>query len=62
MQVRIANAPVSWGVFYGDDPTNPPWAKVLDEIAATGHRWTELGPIGFLPEDPGQLAEGPGRT
>ncbi len=57
MQVRIANAPVSWGVFFGDDPTNPPWTKVLDEIAGAGYRWTELGPIGYLPEDPAELSD-----
>ena len=57
MRVRIANAPVSWGVFFGDDPTNPPWAKVLDEIAGAGYRWTELGPIGYLPEDPAELSD-----
>jgi inosose dehydratase len=53
----VGNAPLSWGVFEGDAATNPPWEKVLDEIAQAGYRRTELGPIGFLPEDLGVLGE-----
>lgn len=49
--LKIGNAPLSWGVFEGEAPGNPPWELVLDEIAAAGYRRTELGPIGFLPED-----------
>ena len=55
MTVRIGNAPVSWGIAYGDDPNNPDWLWVLDQIAETGYRWVELGPIGFCPEEPGRL-------
>lgn len=53
--LEVGNAPLSWGVFEGDDPNNPPWAVVLDEIVAAGYSRTELGPIGFLPEDPSTL-------
>src|SRR5262245_15711995 len=49
--LNVGNAPLSWGVFEGDAEGNPPWASVLDEIVAAGYRRTELGPIGFLPED-----------
>jgi inosose dehydratase len=49
--LRIGNAPLSWGVFEGDSPDNPRWDEVLDEIVAAGYQRTELGPIGFLPED-----------
>lgn len=56
MHVRIANAPVSWGVDYAGDPDSPPYERVLDEIAAAGFRHIELGPVGYLPEDPEQLA------
>lgn len=56
MTVKIGNAPVSWGVFYGDDPTNPDWSWVLDQVAETGFKWVELGPIGFCPEEPERLA------
>jgi inosose dehydratase len=53
--LKIGNAPLSWGVFEGDAEDNPPWDEVLDEIAAAGYLRTELGPIGFLPEDPNIL-------
>jgi len=55
--VHVGNAPLSWGVFEGDAATNPPWETVLDEILAAGYRGTELGPIGFLPEDIAVLSE-----
>lgn len=51
-RLDFGNAPLSWGVFEGEDERNPPWAAVLDEIAQAGYRHLELGPIGFLPEDP----------
>ena len=57
MVVSVANGPVSWGVYYGGDPTNFPWPRYLDEVAAAGFRWTELGPIGYLPEEPGHLRD-----
>ena len=44
----VGNAPVSWGVYEADRP-NPPFARVLDEIAAAGYEGTELGPYGYLP-------------
>lgn len=56
MHVKLANAPVSWGVDYADDPKNPPWRKVMDEIAEAGYRHTELGPYGFYPTDPAVLS------
>lgn len=56
MHVKLANAPVSWGVDYADDPKNPPWQKVMDEIAEAGYSHTELGPYGFYPTDPKTLA------
>ncbi len=52
MQVSIANAPCSWGVEFADDPRNPSWTKVLDEAQAADYQGMELGPIGFMPEDP----------
>jgi inosose dehydratase len=55
--IAIANGPVSWGVYYGGDPTNYPWQRYLDEVAAAGFAWTELGPIGYLPEDAGRLRD-----
>ena len=57
MTIRIANAPCSWGVEFADDPRNPPWRQVLRENAEAGYRGIELGPVGFMPEDPGELRE-----
>jgi inosose dehydratase len=50
--IRLATGPVSWGVDFADAPSNPPWAMVLDDIAQTGLGALELGPVGYLPEDP----------
>jgi len=48
--IRLANAPVSWGVFEvtADDPLLPAPDDVLDGIATTGYEGTELGPPGYL--------------
>lgn len=56
MTIRIANAPVSWGIyeFEGIAPKYP-FARVLDEIVGTGYTGLELGPYGFLPTDPERL-------
>ena len=53
--IRVGNAPVSWGVYEAHLP-NPPFAQVLDAIAAAGYEGTELGPYGYLPTEPSQLA------
>lgn len=58
MTIEIGNAPCSWGVEFADDPRNPPWRQVLSDCAAAGYRGIELGPVGFMPEDPAILAEG----
>jgi inosose dehydratase len=50
--VKLATGPVSWGVDFADSPDNPPWQEVLAGIEHSGYRWTELGPVGYLPEDP----------
>lgn len=55
MTVRLATGPVSWGVDFADSPSNPPWQDVLDDIGRSGFRHLELGPIGYLPEDPQTL-------
>ena len=54
-RILVGNAPVSWGVYEADRP-NPPFARVLDEIAAAGYLGTELGPYGYLPTSPDALA------
>ncbi len=57
MTIRIGNAPCSWGVEFADDPRNPAWRDVLRENADAGYKGIELGPVGFMPEDPALLAE-----
>lgn len=57
MTIRVGNAPCSWGVEFGDDPRNPNWKSVLRENAEAGYKGIELGPIGFMPEDPPQVAD-----
>lgn len=57
MSLELATGPVSWGVDFADEPANPPWPFVLDQIAASGFRWAELGPVGYLPEDTGRLRQ-----
>ena len=49
--LELGTGPVSFGVDFAGAPGNPPWEAVLDGIAAAGYRWTELGPLGYLPED-----------
>ena len=54
---RVAGAPITWGV-----DGSPGWGylmdaeRVLSEMAEIGLQATELGPDGYLPSDPGQLA------
>ena len=55
--IKIGNAPCSWGVEFADDPRNPAWRKVLKENADAGFTGIELGPVGFMPEDPSILSE-----
>ncbi|MFN4129621.1 MAG: TIM barrel protein, partial [Paracoccaceae bacterium] len=57
MTIRIGNAPCSWGVEFADDPRNPAWRQVLADCAGAGYKGIELGPIGFMPEDPAILGE-----
>jgi len=57
MAIQIGNAPCSWGVEFADDPRNPTWQRVLDECKSAGYDGIELGPIGFMPEDPAILSD-----
>ena len=57
MTIEIGNAPCSWGVEFANDPRNPTWRKVLEDCAEAGYRGIELGPVGFMPEDPKILGE-----
>lgn len=55
--IKIGNAPCSWGVEFASDPRNPAWRRVLSDCAQAGYKGIELGPIGFMPEDPAILAD-----
>jgi inosose dehydratase len=57
MDDRIAGAPISWGVSEvpGWGYQLPP-SRVLAEMEAVGLAATELGPAGFLPPEPGEMA------
>ena len=57
MSILIGNAPCSWGVEFPDAPSNPPWQRVLDEASQAGYTGIELGPVGYVPEDPSLLAD-----
>ncbi|MEO1579967.1 MAG: myo-inositol catabolism protein, partial [Pseudomonadota bacterium] len=57
MTIKIGNAPCSWGVEFAGDPRNPDWRDVLRENAEAGYTGIELGPVGFMPEDPPQVAD-----
>lgn len=55
--ITLATGPVTWGVDFADTPTNPAWATVLDDVASSPLSALELGPVGYLPEDPAELRE-----
>ena len=56
-RLRLGTAPDSWGVWFPTDPHQVGWEQYLDEVARAGYVWTELGPQGFLPQDPAQLRD-----
>jgi inosose dehydratase len=56
-RLTLATAPDSWGVWFPSDDHQVGWRQYLDEAAAAGYLWTELGPQGFLPQDPAQLRD-----
>jgi inosose dehydratase len=55
--IRLGTAPDSWGVWFPDDAQQVPWEQFLDEAAAAGYEWIELGPYGYLPTDPARLGD-----
>jgi inosose dehydratase len=57
MNIKVGNAPVSWGVMeVADWGEQIAYSKVLDEIAEAGYAGTELGPFGYFPTEPDKLA------
>lgn len=58
MSVQIGNAPCSWGSleFEGLAGKSVGYAQMLDELAATGYKGTELGDWGYMPTSADALA------
>jgi inosose dehydratase len=55
---RIAAAPISWGVCEAPDwGYELPAERVLSEMRSLGVRATELGPTGYLGDNPGEVRE-----
>ena len=59
--ILVGSAPDSWGVWFPDDPDQTPYTRFLDEVAASGYEWIELGPFGYLPTDPEAAVRRAGR-
>jgi inosose dehydratase len=58
MPIRIATAPVSWGVMEVEGwARKQSYGEVLDEMVQAGYTGTELGPYGFLPTDSTELKQ-----
>lgn len=56
MHLRVANAPVSWGIMEVEGWSPPlAYSTFLDELKGAGYTGTELGPYGYLPTDPAVL-------
>ncbi len=57
--IRIANAPCSWGVleFEGLRGEGIAYRQMLDELRDTGYAGTELGDWGYMPTEPAALRE-----
>jgi inosose dehydratase len=57
-KLHLGTAPDSWGVWNpSGDPLQTPWERYLDEAAGAGYKYSELGPFGYLPADPGIVRE-----
>lgn len=54
--IRLANAPCSWGTIEGWGQSIS-FGQMLDELVATGYSGTELGDYGYMPTDSAQLAQ-----
>jgi inosose dehydratase len=57
MSIHVGTAPDSWGVWHASDPRQTPWQRFLDEVAEADYAAIELGPFGYLPTEPQQVAK-----
>jgi inosose dehydratase len=55
--INVANAPCSWGVIENVEGERGGYARVLDEMQATGYRGAELGDWGVMPTHPARLRQ-----
>lgn len=55
MAVKLGIAPDSWGVWFPQHDKQPPWERCLNEMQAAGYAGVELGPWGYLPNQPDAL-------
>lgn len=53
--MKVANAPVSWGVSEATGGAQPSPERFLTEVASCGYKGIELGPIGYLERHPAAL-------
>lgn len=53
--IRLANAPCSWGTLLPDGSRRIGYAQMLDELAQAGFVGSELGNYGYMPTDPKTL-------
>jgi inosose dehydratase len=56
-RLRLGTAPDSWGVWFASDPHQVSWEVYLDELTRAGYVYTELGPQGFMCQDPERLKD-----
>ncbi len=56
MSIHVGTAPDSWGVWFAADPRQTPWPRFLDEVAEAEYPAIELGPFGYLPTAPHEVA------
>jgi inosose dehydratase len=56
MAIRVANAPVSWGINEHSSALPLSATQFLDQVKRAGYAGTELGPLGFLPANAVELA------
>lgn len=56
-RITVGSAPDSWGVWFPSDPEQTTADRFLREVSGAGYDWIELGPYGYLPTDPSELAD-----
>lgn len=54
---KFSGCPGTWGIEDSKNPENTPWNVVLDEIKSIGFSALELGPYGYLPDEPSVLTK-----